>query len=115
MDISDYELNYKESEGIMMTADEIKSIEKQIQENLRFTGCYSVLKNASKRQVLLQTSHLWITKWSFLWRSKFSLRFTTLAQISHWKNLETHKLIKHDTEGMVHLYMVDCRILFFKL
>jgi hypothetical protein len=33
MDISDYELNYKESEGIMMTADEIKSIEKQIQEN----------------------------------------------------------------------------------
>ncbi|CAC5406628.1 KRAB [Mytilus coruscus] len=63
MDISDYELNYKESEGVVMTAEEIKEIEKQIQENLRF-------KESGDIKNYLSINHL-----------------------------ETHRLIKHDTQG----------------
>lgn len=116
MDISDYELNYKESEGVMMTADEIKSIEKQIQENLRFTGCYSVLKNASKRhikaisddkdkpifqceicaKVVKRKENLERHRKLHSVIHKCDVCNKTFKQRNH---LETHKLIKHDTEG----------------
>ncbi|VDI62342.1 Hypothetical predicted protein [Mytilus galloprovincialis] len=117
MDISDYELNYKESEGVVMTAEEIRDIEKQIQENLRFTGCYSVLKNASKRhtksvkgddkekpiyqceicaKVVKRKENLERHRKLHKIIHKCDICNKVFKQRNH---LETHRLIKHDTQG----------------
>ncbi|XP_063437331.1 zinc finger protein 808-like isoform X2 [Mytilus trossulus] len=117
MDISDYELNYKESEGVVMTAEEIRDIEKQIQENLRFTGCYSVLKNASKRhtksvkgddkekpiyqceicaKVVKRKENLERHRKLHKIIHKCDICNKVFKQRNH---LETHRLIKHDTKG----------------
>lgn len=117
MDISDYELNYKESEGVMLTAEEIKEIEKQIQENLRFTGCYSVLKNASKQnkkalkgedkekpiyqcevcaKVVKRKENLERHRKLHLTVHRCDICQKTFKQRNH---LETHKQIKHASEG----------------
>ncbi|XP_071152097.1 zinc finger E-box-binding homeobox 1-like [Mytilus edulis] len=100
-----------------MTAEEIRDIEKQIQENLRFTGCYSVLKNASKRhtksvkgddkekpiyqceicaKVVKRKENLERHRKLHKIIHKCDICNKVFKQRNH---LETHRLIKHDTQG----------------
>lgn len=118
MDISDYELDYKESEGFNMTMEDIKVIEQKIQENLRFTGCYSVLKNSAKshgrrstddksKQIYQCEVCAKVVK-----RKENLQRHRKLHNVIHkcdvcnkvfrQKNhLETHRQMKHDSTGKI--------------
>lgn len=119
MDISDYELDYKENEGFNMTMEDIKLVEQKIQENLRFTGCYSVLKNSAKSQgkrvrsgdekskqiyqceicakVVKRKENLQRHRKLHEVIHKCDVCFKVFKQRNH---LETHKLMKHDTTGI---------------